>query len=317
MKKLLMLICYLAATISFDENLNAQDEKHLLFHNSLGEEMEMWLFIREPRGWNSPVTRIDIEETRNVKFQYESPYYVVLVDNKFNKDRLGWFDFYHQASQEPGKQIELRALYDTFTEFRKETRTRSIQVTKQVAEDRKRIYKVFNPRTGRTEERTANYTVMVPRAEIVEQKYTVSVPVLTTTRNLQLQVTSGDGRSSALSPIDLNEIPPLPGADQVGMPQMGNEPTPRLGITFHICPSGIHILSVASGSPATECRETNTGNKVILAVGDHIVGINGRRPKSEAEMQQLIAQAGKSVALTLLDVNTGKTLELTTELGAE
>lgn len=317
MKKILMLMCYLAATISFDEKLKAQDEKHLLFHNSLGEEMEMWLFIREPRGWNSPVTRIDIEETRNVKFQHQSPYYVVLVDTNFNKDRLGWFDFYRQANQEPGKQIELRALYNTSTEVRKETRTRSVQVTKQVAEERQRTYKVVNPRTGKTEDRTANYTVMVPRAEIVEQKYTVSVPVLTTTRNLQLQVTSDDGRRSALSPINLNEIPPFPGADQVGTLQRGNEPTPRLGITFHICPSGIHILSVANGSPATECRETSTGNKVILKVGDHLIGVDGREPKSEAEMQQLIARAGKSVALTLLDVKTGKTLELTTELETE
>lgn len=298
------------------DHLYSNEPPSLLFRNGLGEKMEMWLYVQSPKGWSEPVMTLDVSETRKVRFPYDTAYYVVLVDGQFRKDRLGWFPFYNDATN-PGSNsqvIELSALYRPRTIYQQETRTRIDQVTKTRQETRTRTVTVFDEATKKYVERSMNYTVNVPYIESTEVPYTVSVPAVIEERVPQLSVIDANGTTRVLTPLERREIPSLPGEEMAAQNELKTDNRARLGIQFKMCPSGVHVLAVSPGSPASKCLNVQTGVSAAIEVDDHIVTVNGLRPQSEAEMQRLVEGSGSVIQLSVVDVRTGNVLQLQTRL---
>lgn len=298
------------------DHLNSKEPPSLLFRNGLGEKMEMWLYVQSPKGWSEPVMTLDVSETRKVRFPYDTAYYVVLVDGQFRKDRLGWFPFYNDATNQgsDSRVIELSALYRPKTIYQQETRTRTVQVTKTRQETRTKTVMIFDDATKRYVEREVSYTVNVPYTELTDVPYTVSVPAVIQERVPQLRVIDASGATRVLTPLERGEIPSIPGEEDAAQNKTKTDNRARLGIQFKMCPSGVHVLAVSPGSPASKCVNVQNGVSSAIEVDDHIVTVNGLRPQSEAEMQRLVEKSGSVIQLSVVDVRTGNVLQLQTTL---
>lgn len=115
--------------------------------------------------------------------------------------------------------------------------------------------------------------------------------------------------------IDRDTIPCAVNALRVAGPERKKPEEPiRLGVNAYKCNEGIHVESVTAGTPAVRCFDRDTGESIQLEAGDHVIFVNGMRPKSIEDFQKLIGESERSIELKVLDRRTGKHRHLTTHL---
>lgn len=88
----------------------------------------------------------------------------------------------------------------------------------------------------------------------------------------------------------------------------------RLGVNARMCEQGIHIDSISNGTPAVKCIDRDTGEAIQIEAGDHIVAVNGVKPKSIPQFLEVIRKSPRHIELKVLDSRTGKTRHLSTKL---
>lgn len=87
-----------------------------------------------------------------------------------------------------------------------------------------------------------------------------------------------------------------------------------LGVNVKLCDKGIHVDSVSIGMPAEKCFDRRTGEAIKLEAEDHIVSVNGIKPKSVAQFISLIQNSQRQIELKVLDRRTGMVRHLSTRL---
>lgn len=88
----------------------------------------------------------------------------------------------------------------------------------------------------------------------------------------------------------------------------------RLGVNARMCDQGIHIDSVSRDTPAVRCIDRDTGEAIRIEAGDHVIAVNGVKPKSIPQFLEVIQKSPRDIELKVLDSRTGKTRHLSTKL---
>lgn len=100
-------------------------------------------------------------------------------------------------------------------------------------------------------------------------------------------------------------------ASQVVMKPNGQ----RFGVMARKCSQeGIHIETVTADTSAARCTDVRTGQLLQMEPGDHILSINGIKPKTLAEFLDLVAKSGQEMAFEVKDERHGKVREMKTTL---
>jgi hypothetical protein len=87
-----------------------------------------------------------------------------------------------------------------------------------------------------------------------------------------------------------------------------------LGITFKMCPTGVHIETVAANSPAKRCVNEVSGGQDPLNEGDHVLAVNEIQPRSLEEMHNLVSKSPSQIRLRISDAKGLNVRTVTTEL---
>jgi hypothetical protein len=176
-----------------------------------------------------------------------------------------------------------------------------------------------------TEKRTYQgvYSEAVPYTESVEQTYTVEVPVeksRTVIRNgmtIEEKYTAMEFQTrTKLVPLttirtqkgtrEVKKDVPVLSVRRNGELKVvpGAFVKRKIGIRFITIPDGIEITSVASGGPATTCRD-NQGRTFAIKPGDQILSIDGVIPKDANQVVELIGESITDVAIEVRDKDNG------------
>lgn len=87
-----------------------------------------------------------------------------------------------------------------------------------------------------------------------------------------------------------------------------------LGISLRTCADGAHVTHVTSGSPATRCTDDDTGERITLEEGDHVVGVNGANLRTHEQVTEAVDSTDRVLRFAVLDMRTGKIRNLVTVL---
>lgn len=99
--------------------------------------------------------------------------------------------------------------------------------------------------------------------------------------------------------------------------RMALKPPNRLsfGITgAKKCQDGIHLEVITAGSPATRCFDVQTGERLTMEPGDHILSVNGATPSTLEEFFKLVAASDPQMSFVVKDGRNGKVRRMTTTL---
>jgi hypothetical protein len=255
-------------------------------HNEYDQNFYLWIYPSTKGQWENKKPFIKRKAFEIVSVDNADKYYLMLKDEKGRERHLGWFPIPEVFRNSTPKQLVFGI-----------TRVQQTQ-----------DYTVSVPVTTMMEQ---SYTVNVPRTETrtvirngvpVFEKVTVYDQV-TQTRTVPQTTMTTETRQR----IVVQETPYVKvSINGEWQPVQGELREKRkIGVTFHICPDGVHVDTVDSGSAAENMWDIN-GNVFKLEPGDHILLINGQAPKQSDELIKIVSEARGPLPIVVLD-NDGVT----------
>jgi hypothetical protein len=276
----MLTISFVVTLVSLQLPANCDGEELLRVHNSNPLNVFFWVWPKSAGKWAADKPYILRDGFKDVPLSDLGPHYFMTKDDKNRERHLGWF--------------KLSELFENISD--REIYLGSQLVTKSL-----------------------ETTVQVPVTEMVEQSYTVNVPVTmtrTVIRNgvpVEEKYTVNKAETNTRSvPITkyvprmeirtvAEEVPTLSvrrnGELQVISGDFGKR---TIGISFQITQDGLEIISVKEGSPATNCRDAD-GNVLALKPGDVILSLNGETPTDTERVLTLIGDSRSDIRIEVRD----------------